>query len=206
MVEETDPSLTTRQAAFTCPRCGAPLPLPREGGFVTCDYCGVRSKVSRLVPPHVVPSPPVEAARPLEPPLQSTDDDFRGRGLSSIVGVVFAIVVIVVVIALFATSQSQSNSAGSSVAHCSVTINATATSGPAPFTATFTAEITAPSGDTTSEPMWQFGPFPPGVDLNFTYGSTVTHTWNTTGSYGVHVSVPDSSLQGCWATMSVNVT
>jgi hypothetical protein len=119
---------------------------------------------------------------------------------------VIAIVLIAIVIAAFATSQPQSISGGSSVAHCSVAINASATSGPAPFTATFTAEVTAPPGDYASEPMWQFGPFPPGFDLNFTYGSNVTHTWNTNGSYGVHVSVPDSSGQGCFASMSVNVT
>ncbi len=209
MVEETDPSAAARQVAFTCPRCGAPLPLPGEDGVVTCDYCGVRTEVSRLVPPQRVPSPPVEAARALEPPLQSTEDDFRRGSPSYIVRVVLAAVVIGVVIALFAVfapSQPQPNSAGPSVAHCSVAINASATSGPAPFTATFTAEITAPPGVFTSTPEWQFGPFPPGFDLNYTYGSTVTHTWNTSGSFGVHVSVPDSTGQGCWATMSVNVT
>ena len=107
---------------------------------------------------------------------------------------------------MFAASQPLPSSAGSPVAHCSVMINASATSGPAPFTATFTAQVTAPPGVSTSEPMWQFGPFGPGFDLNYTYGSTVTHTWNTNGSYGVHVSVPDSTGQGCWTTMSINVT
>ncbi|HTZ61571.1 MAG TPA: hypothetical protein VMC82_02860 [Thermoplasmata archaeon] len=54
--------------------------------------------------------------------------------------------------------------------------------------------------------MWQFGPFPPGLDLNYTDGTTVTHTWDASGSFGVHVTVPDTSLQGCWAAMNVNVT
>jgi hypothetical protein len=184
------------------------LPIPAEDGFVTCEYCGVRTEVSSLVPPQRLPTPPEETFPPLEPPLQSTGDDLRSGSPSYIARIVIAIVVIVIVIAVFAASQPQSSPAGSGspVAHCSVTINASATSGPAPFTATFTAEITAPPGDSTSEPMWQFGPFPPGFDLNFTYGSTVTHTWTTSGSYGVHVSVPDSSLEGCFATMSVNVT
>lgn len=44
------------------------------------------------------------------------------------------------------------------------------------------------------------------MDLNYTYGSTAAHMWNTSGSYGVHVTVPDSTGQGCWTTMSVNVT
>jgi hypothetical protein len=198
--------MAAKEEAFTCPRCGAPSPIPSEDGFVTCGYCGVRTKVSSLVPPPRGPAPPLESFPPLEPPPQSTGDDLRRGSRSYIVGVVIAIVMIAIVIAAFATSQPQSISGGSSVAHCSVAINASATSGPAPFTATFTAEVTAPPGDTTSEPMWQFGPFPPGFDLNYTYGSNVTHTWNTNGSYGVHVSVPDSSLQGCFATMSVNVT
>lgn len=129
------------------------------------------------------------------------------RGISSyLVRVVLAIVLIAVVLAVIAASQPPSNPSGSSVAHCSVTIKATATSGPAPFTATFTADVTAPPGVTTSEPEWQFGPFGSGLDFNYTYGSTVTHSWNTSGSYGVHVTVPDSSGQGCWTTMSVNVT
>jgi hypothetical protein len=205
MVGETDPPTAPKEVAFSCPRCGAPLPIPADDGFVTCEYCGVRTEVSSLVPPQRLPAPAEETSPPLEPPLESTGDDFRSGSLSYTVRVVIAIVVIVIVIAVFAASQPPSNSGGPSVAHCSVAINASATSGPAPFTATFTAEVTAPPGDTTSEPMWQFGPFPP-LDLNFTYGSTVTHTWNTSGSYGVHVSVPDSSLQGCFATMSVDVT
>jgi hypothetical protein len=208
MVGETDPPTPPKEVAFSCPRCGAPLPIPADDGFVTCEYCGVRTEISSLVPPQRLPIPPEETFPPLEPPLQSTGDDFRSGGPSYIVRVVIVIVVIVIVIvvAVFAAPQPQLNSGTPSVAHCSVAINASATSGPAPFTATFTAEVTAPPGDTTSEPMWQFGPFPPGFDLNFTYGSTVTHTWNTSGSYGVHVSVPDSSLQGCFATTSVNVT
>jgi len=206
MVGKTDPPIAPKEVAFSCPRCGAPLPLPAGDGFVTCEYCGVRTAVSSLVPPQHPPTLPEETFPPLEQPPQSTGDDFRGGSPSYIVRVVIAVVVIVIVIAAFAASQPQSNSSGSPVAHCSVAINASATSGPAPFTATFTAEVTAPPGDSTSEPMWQFGPFPPGFDLNYTYGSNVTHTWNTSGSYGVHVTVPDSSLQGCFAAMSVNVT
>jgi hypothetical protein len=119
---------------------------------------------------------------------------------------VLALVVLVVVIAVAVSisSQPQVNSMPSSVPHCSVAIEASATSGPAPFTATFTAQVTVPSGDSAGEPMWQFGPFP-ALDVNFTYGSPVNHTWDSDGSYGVHVSVPDSSLQGCWNTTSVDV-
>jgi hypothetical protein len=206
MVRETDPPTAPKEVAFSCPRCGAPLPSPAEDGFVTCEYCGVRTEVSSLVPPQRLSTPSEETFPPPEPPLQSTGDDFRSSRPSYIVRAVIVIVVIVIIIVVLAASQPQSNSSSPSVAHCSVAINASATSGPAPFTATFTAEVTAPPGDTTSEPMWQFGPFPPGFDLNYTYGSTVTHTWNASGSYGVHVSVADSSLQGCFATMSVNVT
>jgi lysine biosynthesis protein LysW len=206
MVGETDPPTAPQEVAFSCPRCGAPLPIPADDGFVTCDYCGVRTEVSSLVPPQRLAAPPEETLPPQEPPPLSTGDGFRSGSPLYIVRIVMVVVVIVIVIAVFAASQPQSNSGSPSVAHCSVAINATATSGPAPFAATFTAEVAAPPGDTTSEPMWQFGPFPPGFDLNFTYGYSVTHTWNTSGSYGVHVSVPDSSLQGCYATMSVNVT
>jgi len=208
MVERADPSTAVGQAVTTCPRCGAPLPLPGRDGVATCEYCGVRTTYSKLIAPQRVPLPPEEAAGPLEPPLEPTEDDIGGRGPVSVARVVLAIVAIGVIIALavFATSPPQSNPAGSSVAHCSVTINASAISGPAPFTATFSAQVTSPAGVTTGQPMWQFGPFPTGFDLNFTYGTTVTHTWNTTGSYGVHVSVPDSTGQGCWSTMSVDVT
>lgn len=199
--------MAAKGAAFTCPRCGAPLPIPGEDGFVTCNYCGVRTEVASLVPPLRLPTTPEGAFPPPEPPLESTGDDFRSSGPWRIARVVIVVVGLVIVLAVYAASQPQSNSsAAPSVPHCSVTINASATSGAAPFTATFTAEVTAPPGDFTSEPMWQFGPFPPGFDLNYTYGSTVTHTWNTSGSYGVHVSVPDSTGQGCWTTMSVNVT
>ncbi|HYA70674.1 MAG TPA: PKD domain-containing protein [Thermoplasmata archaeon] len=208
MVPETDPSTVVRQGALTCPRCGAPLPLAEEDGFVTCGYCGVRTKVSKIIPPQRIPSPAEEAAYLPEPPLTSTEDDSLWGDRVNIVRAVIAIVVIVAVIAVavLASSPPQTNPAGASVAHCSVTINASATSGPAPFTATFAAQVTAPPGVTTNEPMWQFGPFGPGIDVNFTYGVTVTHTWNTNGTYGVHVTVPDSTGQGCWTTMSVDVT
>ena len=206
MVGETDPPVAVKGVAFACPRCGAPLPIPAEDGFVTCEYCGVRTVVSSLVPTDRPPTPAEENFPSLGPLLESSEDDFQARRPSTIVGVGIAVVAIVIIIAVFAASQPQSNAGGPSVANCSVAINASATSGPAPFTASFTAEVTAPPGDNAGEPIWQFGPFPPGFDLNFTYGSTVTHTWNTNGSDGVHVSVPDSSGQGCFATMSVNVT
>jgi len=208
MVEETAPSPDVGQAVLTCPQCGAPLPLPGRDGFVTCEYCGVRTEFSKLIIPPRAPSPPEEAAVPLEPPLEPTEDDSQWGDGINIVRVVIAIVAILVVIAAFyyTAPQPQSNTNGASVAHCSVTINASATSGPAPFTATFTAEVTVPPGVTTGDPMWQFGPFPPGFDLNYTYGSTVSHTWTTNGSYGVHVTVPDSTGQGCWTSMSVDVT
>ncbi|HYA70364.1 MAG TPA: PKD domain-containing protein [Thermoplasmata archaeon] len=191
-----------------CPRCGAPLPLPGWDGFVTCGYCGVRSEVSRLHPAPRVPAPPEETGPPLEPPLQPTEGDYRWGGSSTIVRAVIALILIGLAVAavVFAGGQPGSSPAGSYVAHCSVTIEASATSGPAPFTATFTADVTTPPGVSTSEPMWQFGPFGPGFDLNYTYGSSVTHTWDTNGSYGVHVTVPDSTGQGCWTTMSVDVT
>lgn len=195
-----------KEVAFTCPRCGAPLPTPAEDGFVTCSFCGVRTEVSSRVPPQRPPTPPAETLSSLELPIDSAGDDIRSGSRSTLVRVVIAVVVIAIIIGVVATAQSPSNSSGSSVAHCSVAINASATAGPAPFTATFTAEVTAPTGDSTGVPMWQFGPFPPGLDVNYTYGSTVTHTWDTSGSYGVHVSVADSSEQGCYATMSVNVT
>lgn len=167
MAEEADLSTAAGKAALTCPRCGAPLPLPGEDGFVTCDYCGVRTEVSSLVPLQREPPPPAEAVRRSEPPFPSSEDGFPRRNLLYIAGGVVAMVVVfVVIIAMVAPSQPFSNSAGSSVAHCSVTINASATSGPAPFSATFTAQVTAPPGVSTSEPMWQFGPFGPGLDLN----------------------------------------
>lgn len=206
MVEETDPSRAASPASLTCPRCGAPLPRPGEDRFVTCGYCGVRTEISGSAAPQSAPSLPEVAGRPIESPYPSTEGDVQRGGRSYIVPPVAAVVVIVAVIAVFAASQPPSNAAGTSVAHCSVTINASATSGPTPFTATFTAQVTAPPGVTTSDPEWQFGPFGPGFDFNYTYGTTVTHTWTATGSYGVHVTVPDSSSQGCWATMSVNVT
>lgn len=206
MVEGTDPSAAGTQVAWTCPRCGAPLPLPGKDGFVTCDFCRVRTEVASLALPRPVAPAPVETASPLEPPFQLTEDD-SGEGSHSFIVRVIAIVAIVVVLGVIVASQPQSGSAGVPEApHCSVTINASSTSGPAPFTATFTAEVTAPPGDFTSVPEWQFGPFGTGIDLNYTYGSTVSHTWDSSGSFGVHVSVPDSSGQGCWTTMSVNVT
>jgi len=207
MVEEIDPSGAVKEAALTCPRCGAPLPVPSEDGFVTCEYCRVRTEVSQLVPPQYPPSIPEEVVPPEEPTLESTEGDERRSSVYYVARVVAVIVVIVVILAVFETSQPQMNPGGIiPVAHCSVTINASATSGPAPFTATFTAQVTTPPGDTASVPEWQFGPFPPGFDLNYTYGTTVTHTWNTSGSYGVHVTVPDSSGLGCYYDMSVNVT
>ncbi len=208
MVEDTVPSAAQRESTLTCPRCGAPLPSPGADGFVTCEYCSVRADVSKSPPLQRGNTPPAEVAHPPEPPLQSTEGDFRSGSSSYAVRIgIIAAVVLVTVAVVFAASQFQSSPAGiSSAARCSVTIDASATSGPAPFTATLTANVTAPNGDTTGEPMWQFGPFPPGFDLNYTYGSTVTHTWDSSGSFGVHVSVPDSSGQGCYYDMSINVT
>jgi len=195
MDEEREPSRAVEQEGSACPRCGAPLPTPGEDGFATCEYCGVRTKVSLPAAPEGVPAALEEADLPLESPVESTDEDLVSRRPYLLVRIVVAIVVISILIAVFAVSQPQSNSTVSSVAHCSVGINASATSGPAPFTANFTAEITSPAGVSTSTPEWQFGPFGPGFDFNFTYGTTVNHTWDTNGSYGVHVTVPDSTGQ-----------
>ena len=207
MVEETDPSTTPGQAGLTCPRCGAPLPRPGEDGFASCTYCGVRTEVSPSSRPQREPFPPEAATPPREPPLDWAEDDDFGGDSSHVGRVVIALVAIVLIIAIaaFATSQPQSNSTGSAVAHCSVSINASAMSGPAPFTATFTADVTTPPGDSAGGPMWQFGPFGGGFDLNYTYGSTVTHTWDTSGTYGVHVTVEDSSGLGCWTAINVDV-
>lgn len=206
MVGETDPPVAAKGVALACPRCGAPLPIPGADGFATCEYCGVRTIVSGFVPPERRPSPPEETFLPFDSPPQSTGHDSQSDAPSYIIRAVIIIVTIVVIFAAFAASQPQSNSGGPSVANCSVAINASATSGPAPFTATFTAEVKTPPGDVAGDPMWQFGPFLTGLDINYTYGPTVSHTWSTNGSYGVDVSVPDSSLQGCWTTMSVTVT
>lgn len=202
--------MAAKEVAYDCPRCGAPLPLPAQDGFATCDYCGTRTAISSLVPAQrPLASAPVAAFPPSEPPPESTEDDFGGRSGSyavRVVAVIVAVAIAVAALAAFSATQPSSPSSSPSVPHCSVAINPSATSGPAPFTATFTANITTPPGDFTNEPMWQFGPFPSGIDLNFTYGSTVTHTWNSEGSFGVHVTVPDSSGQGCYSTMSVTVT
>jgi len=194
---------------MTCPRCGAPLPLPGEDGFATCGYCGVRTALVRSSPPEPARIPPDWEDYGREPPLTTDEDDVPWRNRYTPIRVGFAIVVIIVTLAVVAYASSQpsiSTPAGAAVAHCSVAINASATTGPAPFTASFTAELTTPPGVSTGEPMWKFGPFPAGPDLNFTYGATVSHTWDTNGSYGVIVSVPDSTGQGCWSSMNVDVT
>lgn len=209
MAGGTSPPVPPEKVPFTCPRCGAPLPTIADSGFVTCDFCGVRTDISSLLPPRLFPTPIDGQYQPPALPPEPAEDDSGAGGSSYAVRVVVAIIAVLILIAavaLFAASPPQSTSTGSSTPHCSVAINASAASGAAPFTATFTAEITAPAGDSTGQPMWQFGPFPSGPDLNFTYGSSVTHTWGTAGSYGVHVSVPDSTGQGCYTTMSVTVT
>jgi hypothetical protein len=208
MVEVTAPSKAARQGALTCPKCGAPLPLFGDTGYFTCVYCGVSTKVTDLIPAVQTSLPPKDPGLSWEPPFDSTKDYDKPQGPSYRTRAVIAVVVIAIFVAIgvYASSQNPSNAGVPSVAHCSVSISPSATTGPAPFTASFTAEITLPAGDSASEPMWQFGPFGGGFDLNYTYGTTVNHTWNTEGSFGVHVSVPDSSGQGCWATMSVNVT
>jgi len=189
-----------------CPQCGAPLPPPGLGRFVACEYCGVRTEVSRLIPPQPVPSLPVDADLPGESSIEPSPDEFQRSTPIRFIGAVTALVVMVVVIAavVSTTSQPPANTMPSSVEHCSVAINASAISGSAPFTATFTAQVTVPPGVSTGEPMWQFGPIP-ALDLNFTYGSPVTHTWDLDGTYGVHVSVPDSTGQGCWNVTNVDV-
>ena len=210
MGEGTDPPLPSKEVAFTCPRCGAPLPASTDSGFVTCEFCGVRTNVSSLLPPQLFTTSPSGEFLPPGPVPEPTEDDDDDTGDSSyrlrIVIVIAMVAVLVVGLVLYSSAQPQPTSGGSSVAHCSVTINASAISGPAPFTATFTADITTPAGDSAGQPMWQFGPFPPGFDLNYTYGSPVTHTWDSAGSFGVHLTVPDSSGQGCYADMSITVT
>lgn len=202
-----DPLPSAGSSSWTCPRCGAPLPVRAYDRTVTCDYCGVRTEVSRLLPRPPAPFSVGETGPPPESPPEESPDDVRMGGPSYRVRAVIAIAVVVaVLIAVIGGLLLPSSTPGPSVTPCSVTINASSDSGPAPFTATFTANVTAPPGVTTTEPEWQFGPFGPGLDFNFTYGSTVTHTWDTSGSFGVHVTVPDSTLTGCWATMSVNVT
>lgn len=208
MVEEANPSAGSG-ATWTCPRCGAPLPRPGADGFSVCEYCGVRTEVSTAAPAQLIPSRSEDLASPPGPSFESDDEDFGGGTPNRLVRGLILVAVLVVVFVVFAATQPASTPAGStssSAPHCSVTISASATSGPVPFTATFTAEITSPAGDSTSEPMWQFGPFPPGYDINFTYGNPVTHTWDTSGSFGVHVSVPDSTGQGCYYDMSINAT
>jgi len=189
---------------MTCPQCGAPLPLPEDDGFVTCGYCGVRTRFSRLSPTLPSPFTRLEPADPYVPP--ENDSSWEDRMPYVRIAVAIALLVIFVAIVSFAGSQTPSTSVGTTVAHCSVAINASATSGPAPFTANFSANVTTPPAVSAGEPRWQFAPFPPGLDYNFTDGWTVTHTWTTAGSYGVHVSVPDSTGQGCWDVISVQVT
>jgi hypothetical protein len=193
---------------LTCPRCGAPLPQPTWDGFATCAYCGVRTEIYRPVetPPPTVPFA-YDDTPSAQPPRWSGEDvpDHRPH---SLVAAAVAFVVIFGLLVAYAALQPQSSGSGTGapVAHCSVVINASASSGPAPFTGTFSADISTPPGDSAGDPMWQFGPFPPGFDLNYTYGTTVTHTWDTNGTYGVHVTVPDSSLQGCWTATTITVT
>jgi hypothetical protein len=199
------PATPSGSGALLCPQCGAPLPPPGVGRFVVCEYCGASTEVPSPTSP--LPSLPVDDELPGDSSTVPTPDEFPPSTSNMVFRAVVALVVVVVVIAVVVSisSQPSANSMPSSVPHCSVVIVSSAISGPAPFTATFTAQVTVPSGDSAGEPMWQFGPFPP-LDVNFTYGSPVSHTWDSAGTYGVHVSVPDSSLQGCWNTTSVDVT
>jgi hypothetical protein len=207
MAEGRAPALPSGPGVLICPQCGAPLPSPGLGRFVVCEYCGVRTEVSSLISPQPGPPLPVDADLPGESSAEPSPDEFHWLTPNGIIGAVIAIVVVVVVIAVVisTTPQPQASSTASSVPHCSVAINASATSGPAPFTATFAAQVTVPPGVSAGQPMWQFGPVP-ALDLNFTYGSPVSHTWDADGTYGVHVSVPDSTGQGCWNTTTVDVT
>jgi len=209
MGEETDPGTVPASAALKCPKCGAPLLVVGPDGYANCAYCGVRSKVSTPADSGPLPSFEADADESDDAdaePEYGSEDSWGRRNPFYIVRVAIAIVGLVVVIVILATSSTPAtpSASGPTVGSCSVAIEATATSGPAPFTATFTANVTTPPGDYASEPMWQFGPFTQ-LDVNFTYGSSVSHTWNSPGTYGVHVSVPDSSGQGCWTTTTVDV-
>jgi hypothetical protein len=205
MAEGRGPGTPSGPGALLCPQCGAPLPPPGVGRFVVCDYCGASTEVSPPIPPQLFLDQPVVADLSEKSSIEPSPDELRRNTPIRVFGAVIALVVVIVIaVAVSMTSQPQSNSTPSSVAHCSVNINASALSGPAPFTATFTAQVTVPSGVSAGQPMWQFGPIPP-LDLNFTYGSPVNHTWDSDGTYGVHVSVPDSTGQGCWNTTSVDV-
>ena len=209
MAEEPDRPATPSPAPSTCPQCGAPLPPPSADGWATCAYCGVRTELSQGVPLLPAFSSAADSVPTIDPIIDTAEDNTPEGSPFTLGRLVFVVVVVVILLVLFAVSQAASNSSvsqGSPVASCSVAISPSATSGPAPFTASFTAVVTTPSGDSVGEPMWQFGPFPSGLDLNYTYGTTVTHTWDTNGTYGVHVSVPDSSLQGCSAGININVT
>lgn len=209
MPEDPDRPAAATRLPLTCPRCGAPLPLPSADGFVTCDYCGVRTELPQSVPRVGAPEDAPFSLPLITPELESRDDEPRSDRPYYIVRVAIAVVILVVLFVGAAATESSSNSPdsqGSPVASCSVAIDASSNSGPAPFTATFSAVVTTPPGDIASEPMWQFGPFPSGFDLNYTYGNMVTHTWDTSGNYSVDVSVPDSTGQGCWSATSVSVT
>lgn len=49
--------------ALTCPRCGAPLPLP-QGPYVSCAYCGASSNVGS--PASVTPPDPAREVAAIE--------------------------------------------------------------------------------------------------------------------------------------------
>jgi hypothetical protein len=207
MAEGQGPATPSGPGALLCPQCGAPLPSPGLGRYVVCEYCGASTEVLPSISPDPLSDVSSDADLPDDSSLEPPSDEFPRSAPAVVIGIFLALVLSAVLIgaALSMSSQPQGNSTSSSVAHCSVTINASALSGPAPFTATFTAVVTVPQWVSAGQPMWQFGPIPP-LDLNFTYGTTVNHTWDSAGSYGVHVSVPDSTGQGCWDTTSVIVT
>lgn len=183
MVEEANPS-AGGGGTWTCPRCGAPLPSAGADGFATCDYCGVRTQVSQRVPTQLMRSGPEELASPPGLSFESDDEGFGGGDHPYLFRGVIAVALLVVLFVVIAATQPVPTPVGPSPStpHCSVTISASATSGPAPFTATFTAEITRPAGVSTGEPMWQFGPIPP-LDTHYTVGNPVTHTWITSGTW-----------------------
>jgi PKD repeat protein len=207
MSGETDDSSNAQTRALTCPQCGAPLPALETGEYVTCEYCGVSSEVAKLLPALTTVAtqeedtpPPTEPSSDFEEPVNSDSNPIY---LFRVVG---AIIVLCVIIGAFALYQSQTTQTGSTAGDCDATIVASTTSGPAPLTVTFTANVTAAPGTSNISPEWQFGPFGTGFDWNYSYGFTVNYTWNTPGSYGVHLSVADNPGPGCYASMTVNVT
>lgn len=195
---------------LTCPKCGAPLPAPgREEEFVTCQYCGVRSELAKLVPPPRMIAPPEANPDAPLPSMEEGDWSDPPRNPFTLVKIAAITVTLVVLVtwgSIAISQQQQSPSTGPTAGDCSATIIASKTTGPAPLTDNFKANVTAAPGTSNIRPQWQFGPFGSGFDPNYTYGFTVNHTWNASGSYGVHLSVATSPGPGCFTSIIVNVT